>query len=339
MLGIRTAIPFPRVRRPAIPRASSSSSSSTNGENKMASTSNTLRAALESLGNAMTSGRVYALSGDADGRNATQRRALGRVLERLSAADATDATDGETAARASAVEALAEGAKKHDAAESVESKWDALRTAYDVAMRAMLNADLGVGRGPRTFVSMAGAGGGGASEKALMRFTREQSDASAWRSLNDGVMGGMSDGFFATNADGSGMFVGNVSLERNGGFASVRAAVDEDASAFTGVYIDAKAGDDASANKTWLFILKDEDCMYDQINFKVAFTVTSELGRVKIPFSAFSTPERMGRVVVRPPVDCARLREFGLMILKGDASQVGPFSLHITELGFYRDDA
>lgn len=291
----------------------------------------------------MTSGRVYALSGDADGRNATQRRALGRALERLMVADATDATDGETAARALAMEALAEGAKKHDAAESVETKWDALRTAYDVAMRAMLNADLDVGRGPRTFVSMAGGGGsgggGGASEKALMRFTREQSDASAWRSLNDGVMGGMSDGFFATNTDGSGMFVGNVSLERNGGFASVRAAVDEDASAFTGVYIDAKAGDDASANKTWLFILKDEDCMYDQINFKVAFTVTSELGRVKIPFSAFSTPERMGRVVVRPPVDCARLREFGLMILKGDASQVGPFSLHITEAGFYRDDA
>jgi len=334
MLGVRTAIPSPRVRRTAIPRASS-----TNGENKM-STSNTLRAALETLGNAMTSGRVYALSGDADGRNATQRRALGRVLERLMASDG-DATDGETAARALAVEALAEGAKKHDEAESAETRWDALRTSYDVAMRAMLNADLGVGRGPRTFVSMAGGGGsgGGASEKALMRFTREQSDASAWRSLNDGVMGGMSDGFFATNADGSGMFVGNVSLERNGGFASVRAGVDEDAGEFTGVYIDAKAGDDASANKTWLFILKDEDCMYDQINFKVAFTVTSELGRVKIPFSAFSTPERMGRVVVRPPVDCARLREFGLMILKGDASQVGPFSLHITEVGFYRDDA
>ena len=330
MLGARTAIPSPGVRRPHN-RAATVRASSTNGE----MSSYTLRAALETLGNAMTSGRVYALSGDADGRNETQRRALGRVLERLTTADA-DETDEEGAARKSAVEALSEGAAKHDAAESAETRWDALRNAYDVAMRAMLNADLGVGRGPRTFVSMAGAGAG-SCEKALMRFTSERSDASAWRSLNDGVMGGMSDGFFATNADGSGMFVGNVSLERNGGFASVRAGVDEDASAFAGVYLDAKAGDAASAKKTWLFILKDEDCMYDQINFKVAFTVTNELGRVKIPFSAFSTPERMGRVVVRPPVDCARLREFGLMILKGDASQVGPFSLHITEVGFYRD--
>ena len=35
--------------------------------------------------------------------------------------------------------------------------------------------------------------------------------------------------------------MGNISLERNGGFASVRAMVDENAGDFDGVYIEAKA--------------------------------------------------------------------------------------------------
>jgi hypothetical protein len=103
--------------------------------------------------------------------------------------------------------------------------------------------------------------------------------------------------------------------------------------------LDVKAGDTRSVEKQWLLILKDEDCLYDQINFKVSFNVASAdtFGRVKIPFSAFNTPERMGRVVMRPPVDKTRLKEFGLMILKGGPAQVGPFSLALKEVGFYRN--
>ena len=55
-------------------------------------------------------------------------------------------------------------------------------------------------------------------------FTFESSDAAAqWQTTNDGVMGGRSDGRFRINEDKNMEFFGTLSLENNGGFASVRA--------------------------------------------------------------------------------------------------------------------
>jgi hypothetical protein len=48
------------------------------------------------------------------------------------------------------------------------------------------------------------------------------SNLSKWYIVNDGVMGGLSQGKFAINKDGNGVFYGDVSLENNGGFSSVR---------------------------------------------------------------------------------------------------------------------
>jgi hypothetical protein len=39
-----------------------------------------------------------------------------------------------------------------------------------------------------------------------------------WQIINDGVMGGMSEGRFKINTDQTADFWGNVSLENNGGF-------------------------------------------------------------------------------------------------------------------------
>lgn len=46
--------------------------------------------------------------------------------------------------------------------------------------------------------------------------------AQAWQAVNDGVMGGRSRGRFRITGDRSLEFTGNLSLENNGGFASVR---------------------------------------------------------------------------------------------------------------------
>lgn len=43
-----------------------------------------------------------------------------------------------------------------------------------------------------------------------------------WRIENDGVMGGVSTSSFRLNNDGHAVFAGHVSLENNGGFASVQ---------------------------------------------------------------------------------------------------------------------
>ena len=55
----------------------------------------------------------------------------------------------------------------------------------------------------------------------LFDFTKN-ADIDAWRIVNDGVMGGLSKSSFALNTEGHGVFSGTVSLENNGGFASVR---------------------------------------------------------------------------------------------------------------------
>ena len=50
--------------------------------------------------------------------------------------------------------------------------------------------------------------------------------AKPWQTVNDGVMGGRSDGRFKINEDKKMEFFGTLSLENNGGFASVRARGD-----------------------------------------------------------------------------------------------------------------
>ena len=46
--------------------------------------------------------------------------------------------------------------------------------------------------------------------------------AQKWQAVNDGVMGGVSEGRFKITADKTMEFFGRLSLENNGGFASVR---------------------------------------------------------------------------------------------------------------------
>jgi monofunctional biosynthetic peptidoglycan transglycosylase len=62
-----------------------------------------------------------------------------------------------------------------------------------------------------------------AQEPERMLFTFDKPDAATqWQTVNDGVMGGRSDGRFKINTDNHMEFYGTLSLENNGGFASVR---------------------------------------------------------------------------------------------------------------------
>jgi len=313
-----------RARVPRLATARASTRATARAMSRAPDARWTTKDVLATLGDAMTRGRVESRRGDADARNAIQRAAIARVCDAKRARVPTDAID-----------ALAAGARAHDEATTTDARWTALRECYDVALRRLLESEGTVDRAladaTRTSESEDGARG---VAEARMTFVGASKDSTRWRSLNDGVMGGTSDGFMARRGDEGASFMGNVSLERNGGFASVRAMVEEDASDFDGVYVDAKSP--TGATKKFLFILKDDECLREQINFKVAFEVGEEYGRVKIPFAAFARPERMGRVCVREPLRLAKLREFGLMILKGEPGQVGRFELVVREIGFYR---
>jgi NADH dehydrogenase [ubiquinone] 1 alpha subcomplex assembly factor 1 len=59
------------------------------------------------------------------------------------------------------------------------------------------------------------------SAQMIYDFTKNAS-LRDWRIIDDGVMGGVSDGHFKIDDDGNGVFYGNVSTDNNGGFSSVR---------------------------------------------------------------------------------------------------------------------
>ncbi len=50
----------------------------------------------------------------------------------------------------------------------------------------------------------------------------KESSKTDWIIVDDGVMGGLSQGKFSIDEDGNGVFSGSVSLDNNGGFSSVR---------------------------------------------------------------------------------------------------------------------
>lgn len=264
------------------------------------------------LGDAASAGRVRALRGDLRGRVDVH---IARAREILQSDVAR--------VDASALSALKAGVEAHDAATDDESRWAAMREAYDTAQRALLNAanDPDLALADVTHVGSETAKDDAFVERKMTFDGENGGGAGRWRSLNDGVMGGASSGTLSTTDDGRCMFSGNVSLDYNGGFASVRAYVEEVGEDFDGVYIDAKSP--TGEAKTFLFILKDEPCLLEQTNFKVKFKVGTEFTRVKIPFAAFCRAERMGRVVLRPPLKIDAIREFGLMILKGSPSRSG----------------
>ncbi len=66
----------------------------------------------------------------------------------------------------------------------------------------------------------------------------KESDLSSWMVVDDVVMGGRSDGSFYIDSDGNGVFEGDVSLENNGGFSSIRCRFEQaDVSKFSKMVI------------------------------------------------------------------------------------------------------
>ncbi|WP_194242687.1 CIA30 family protein [Gimesia benthica] len=159
-----------------------------------------------------------------------------------------------------------------------------------------------------------------ADERNLFTFDKPGS-AKQWQTINDGVMGGRSDGRFKINDDRNLEFYGTLSLENNGGFASVRAR---------------------NSN----LLLKDDDVIvvrikgdgreykfnvYDQPNlggfsFRQSFkTKKNEWIEVELPVSNFVATWR-GRVYPDQKLDPANAS--GLGFLLGD-KKAGDFKLEV----------
>ncbi len=134
--------------------------------------------------------------------------------------------------------------------------------------------------------------------------------AARWQAVNDGVMGGVSDGRFKITEDKTLEFFGTLSLENNGGFASVRTKPME---------LDIESGDALVAR------VKGDGREY-MLNIytksrRTAFsyraplpTVKDEWREVEIPLADLIPTAFGRRVQGMGPVDPAQINGLGFML-------------------------
>ena len=141
----------------------------------------------------------------------------------------------------------------------------------------------------------------------------------AWRVVNDGVMGGRSQGFVAVE-DGTLRFTGEL-VTQGGGFTSVRAARRADLSASAGVALRVRGG-----GRTFEIDLDDGSRLRGrQVSRRATFGTSEAWQTVFVPFSALRSSV-FGRPVRVEAFDPASLDSVGLFIADG---QDGPFRLEV----------
>ncbi len=156
--------------------------------------------------------------------------------------------------------------------------------------------------------------------------------AEEWYTINDTVMGGVSNSRLEIEEDGTGVFCGRVSLENNGGFASVRKREREsavyDLSKYDGVVLRIM-GD----GKAYKFTFKTAP-QFDSVVYQHRFeTKKNEWNVVHISFKDF-IPTYHGRVVKNAPhLDPHKIKTFGFLISE---KQEGSFRLEIDWIKAYK---
>ncbi len=154
--------------------------------------------------------------------------------------------------------------------------------------------------------------------RVLFKFD-DPNAAKPWQTVNDGVMGGRSVGRFKVNENKKMEFFGTLSLENNGGFASVRARGVDLGLAKDDVIVARVRGDGREYNFN-LYSQRTRNS-YRQ-SFK---TKRDEWIEIEMPVDKFVATWR-GRVFPNEKLDASEVN--GLGILLGD-KKAGPFKLEV----------
>lgn len=162
-----------------------------------------------------------------------------------------------------------------------------------------------------------------AEEKPRTLFDFAGADAAReWQTVNDGVMGGVSDGRFKITDKKTLEFYGTLSLENNGGFASVRSRAKK-LGLDKGDVLVARVRGDGRDYSTNLYFPRPLSAFSYRATVK---TKKVEWIEVKLPLDGFeATP--FGRVVRDAgPVDPDEVNALGFLL--GD-KKAGPFRLEV----------
>jgi len=156
-------------------------------------------------------------------------------------------------------------------------------------------------------------------DKTLYDFS--VTNAPAWQVVNDDVMGGASTSSFSVT-NGVAVFRGEVSLENNGGFASVRSLSSRHDLAGCDAFVIRVRGD----GRRYKFTVRTETG-FDAPIYQCAFTTKrGEWEELRLAFKDF-VPTFRGRVLTDAPLlDPAKVTSVGFLI---SDKQAGPFQLEV----------
>lgn len=128
-----------------------------------------------------------------------------------------------------------------------------------------------------------------------------------WQIVNDGVMGGLSNSSIQLTEEGHGKFAGHVSLENNGGFASVRLPTDIDVKSDEQEIILKIKGD----GKTYQCRLKGSRSQSE--TYVHQFNTNGEWQTIKLKLKDFYAQYR-GRKLNKPNFNFDKIELFGFLI-------------------------
>lgn len=160
-----------------------------------------------------------------------------------------------------------------------------------------------------------------ASDRILFDF-RTVTNSTAWQVVNDDVMGGVSTSKFQILSNGGVIFSGVVSLENNGGFASVRSSPVRENLNGCDTFVLRVRGD----GRRYKFTVRTESG-FDAPIYQASFTTKrGEWEEHRLSFKDF-VPAFRGRVLTDvPPLNPAKIASVGVLI---SDQQVGPFRLEM----------
>jgi NADH dehydrogenase [ubiquinone] 1 alpha subcomplex assembly factor 1 len=146
-----------------------------------------------------------------------------------------------------------------------------------------------------------------------------------WAATDDRVMGGVSRSRLRFDPMGHAVFEGVMSLEQNGGFASVRADSLAPPREKLTHYVVEVRGD----GKRYKLNLRTTG-QFSRVSYQATFaTVANEWQTVAIPVNSFAPTFRGRRVLDAPPLDAGLVDQVGLMI---SDQQDGAFQLAIRKI-------
>ena len=143
-----------------------------------------------------------------------------------------------------------------------------------------------------------------------------------WIAINDDVMGGISQSRIELSPAATVLFSGQLALENNGGFASIRRRADNyNLNGCSGVILNVK-GD----GRTYQFRVKTDE-QYDGMAYRSLFaTDAHQWQTLTLPFAGFSASFRGRPVPGAPVLRPEQIKQIGFLLAD---KQAGSFCLEI----------